>query len=87
MYHYYLPASVLGLKLDGGPEDATTLARLAECWASFEGHHPFHNYTKRRLYRTEAGDAPGLGGRNDERRLRRVRRCVVGRGWLRARWS
>jgi hypothetical protein len=64
-YNYYLPASVLGLRLDGGPEDAERLARLAQCWALFEGNHPFHNYTQRRLYRDEAVARQGKGGRKD----------------------
>lgn len=28
---------MLGLRLDGSPEDAECLRRLAECWAVFEG--------------------------------------------------
>ena len=75
---------MLGLRLDGGAEDAARLAALAECWASFEGHHPFHNYTKRRLYRNDA-QGPGLGGRGDERRRKHGRRWV--RGDVRVGWA
>jgi hypothetical protein len=38
----------------GGKEDEATLERLRSALQLFEGTHPFHNYTKRRLYRTEA---------------------------------
>lgn len=37
----------------GGAEDEATLERLRATLALFEGTHPFHNYTKRRLYRAE----------------------------------
>ena len=46
-YAYYLPASALRLRLDGGAEDAATLARLRAALNDFVGEHPFHNYTKR----------------------------------------
>lgn len=62
---------MLGLRLDGGAEDAQRLALLSEAWASFEGSHPFHNYTKRRLYRDKA-QAPGPGAH--DRRQRNERR-------------
>ncbi|KAI3430436.1 hypothetical protein D9Q98_005031 [Chlorella vulgaris] len=54
-YRYYLPASVLGLALDGGEADAARLALLRQAWESYQGTHPFHNYTRRRLYRGPAG--------------------------------
>lgn len=38
----------------GGKEDEATLERLRSALQLFEGTHPFHNYTKRRLYRAEA---------------------------------
>ena len=38
----------------GGKEDDATLERLRSALQLFEGTHPFHNYTKRRLYRAEA---------------------------------
>ena len=38
----------------GGAEDEATLERLRSALQLFEGTHPFHNYTKRRLYRAEA---------------------------------
>lgn len=62
-YSYYLPAAVLGLALDGGDRDAQRLALLAAAWQRFEGTHPFHNYTKRRLYR----DGEGGGRRRKSR--------------------
>lgn len=65
-YSYYLPASALGLALDGGERDAQRLALLAAAWQRFEGTHPFHNYTKRRLYRE--GDGGGGGGRRRKSR-------------------
>jgi tRNA pseudouridine38-40 synthase len=55
-YIYHLPASALGLAMDGGEGDRRTLAALAEAWGMFEGSHAFHNYTKRRLYRDGASD-------------------------------
>lgn len=48
-YRYLLPAAVLGL--DGSAADAGRLALLEQTWRRFEGSHPFHNYTRRRLYR------------------------------------
>ncbi|GAB4820186.1 hypothetical protein N2152v2_007232 [Parachlorella kessleri] len=66
-YNYYLPASVLGLKLDGGSEDARKLELLGRCWAAFQGGHPFHNYTVRRLYRNDAV----FGGRRDSSKRRK----------------
>ncbi|KAK9814106.1 hypothetical protein WJX72_000771 [[Myrmecia] bisecta] len=54
-YSYYLPASLLV------PEgaDAThheleaRVQKLRDCLNYFEGNHPFHNYTKRKLYRAD----------------------------------
>lgn len=114
-YQYYLPASVLGLALDGSEADRERLERLAAAWGRFQGTHvmphqrssavimpdssrqlralgpgfrklkpnktacvlvtplppschagthPFHNYTKRRLYREIGG---GRGPRRDRR--------------------
>ncbi|PSC73076.1 tRNA pseudouridine synthase [Micractinium conductrix] len=54
-YNYWLPASALGLALDGGEADAARMALLRAAWERFQGTHPFHNYTKRRLYREPAG--------------------------------
>ncbi len=65
-YSYYLPASALGLALDGGERDEKRLALLAAAWQRFEGTHPFHNYTKRRLYRE--GEGGGSGGRRRKSR-------------------
>lgn len=38
----------------GSAEDEAILDRLRGALTLFEGTHPFHNYTKRRLYRAEA---------------------------------
>lgn len=54
-YRYFLPAAALGLALDGGAADAERLQRLADAWGAFQGSHPFHNYTRRRLYREAGG--------------------------------
>lgn len=56
-YHYYLPASILGLALDGSTEDNARMRLLRQCCTLFQGRHPFHNYTKRRLYRIRTADA------------------------------
>ncbi|KAL4422713.1 hypothetical protein ABPG75_008910 [Micractinium tetrahymenae] len=66
-YSYYLPASALGLALDGGERDAQRLALLAAAWQRYEGTHPFHNYTKRRLYRESEGGGGGGGRRRKSR--------------------
>ena len=65
-YNYYVPASVLGLALDGGEGDAACLALLRTAWERFQGTHPFHNYTKRRLYRDDVvfGDGKRKAGRD-----------------------
>ena len=58
LYHYYLPASVLGIEGEGTgegggtrPEDEEILSRLRAAWQLFDGYLPFHNFTKRKLYR------------------------------------
>ncbi|PRW32888.1 tRNA pseudouridine synthase [Chlorella sorokiniana] len=67
-YNYYLPASILGLKLDGSEADAARLELLRTAWERFQGTHPFHNYTKRRLYREPAAASDGRRkGRRDRR--------------------
>ena len=38
-YNYYVPASILGLKLDGGKEDAARLQLLRTAWERFQGTH------------------------------------------------
>lgn len=64
-YSYFVPASVLGLALDGGKEDQRRLHLLQHAWESFQGTtRPFHNYTKRRLYREHAGDSRSAGRRS-----------------------
>lgn len=63
-YHYHLPASILGLKLDGSEEDAERLRLLQAAWKLFEGNHAFQNYTRRRLYREPRKRAP-KGGKKD----------------------
>jgi tRNA pseudouridine38-40 synthase len=71
-YSYYLPASALGLALDGGAADQERLGRLEAAWGAFQGNHPFHNFTKRRLYRKGApskrrrGVTGGGGGAGEE---------------------
>ncbi|EIE24783.1 pseudouridine synthase [Coccomyxa subellipsoidea C-169] len=52
VYSYFLPTSIIGLELDGSEEDRERLRLLRECLALYEGVHAFHNFTKRRLYRT-----------------------------------
>ncbi|KAK9844843.1 hypothetical protein WJX74_007519 [Apatococcus lobatus] len=52
-YHYYIPASVLGLQSHGDANNET-MDRLRACLKTFEGSRAFHNYTKRRLYRLPA---------------------------------
>ncbi|KAK9846471.1 hypothetical protein WJX81_004698 [Elliptochloris bilobata] len=63
-YHYYLPASIMGLRLDGSTEDAAVLERLQAALSLFVGTHPFHNFTQRRLYR------PGAPGQKNKWRTR-----------------
>ncbi len=38
-YNYYLPASILGLKLDGSEADAARLELLRAAWERFQGTH------------------------------------------------
>ena len=45
------------MRCTGGTEDAARLQLLRDTLALFEGTHPFHNYTTRRLYRAEAREA------------------------------
>eukprot|EP00208_Stichococcus_sp_RCC1054_P004074 CAMPEP_0206148292 /NCGR_PEP_ID=MMETSP1473-20131121/36198_1 /ASSEMBLY_ACC=CAM_ASM_001109 /TAXON_ID=1461547 /ORGANISM="Stichococcus sp, Strain RCC1054" /LENGTH=546 /DNA_ID=CAMNT_0053545583 /DNA_START=349 /DNA_END=1989 /DNA_ORIENTATION=- len=52
-YHYWLPISAVGITMDGGEEDQRRLHLIRDCLALYKGSHPFHNYTKRRLYRPE----------------------------------
>ena len=54
-YEYYLPVSFLKSvmeKRNRNDDIEDVLRRLAGAWAVYEGHHAFHNFTKRRLYRT-----------------------------------
>jgi tRNA pseudouridine38-40 synthase len=70
-YEYYLPAALLGLVPPPGggplaPADAEKLRLLGEAWAAYKGFRPFHNYTKRRIYRgagTYGARGRGRGGR------------------------
>ena len=41
----------------GSAEDKECLAALRQCCSLYQGNHPFHNYTKRRLYRIPTADA------------------------------
>lgn len=65
-YEYYIPVSFLSFMIQENEErhvvDKETpledrlqqvLERLEEAWISYQGHHAFHNFTKRRLYRPE----------------------------------
>ena len=36
----------------GSAEDRARMHLLRHCCGLYQGNHPFHNYTKRRLYRT-----------------------------------
>jgi hypothetical protein len=53
-YHYYLPAWVIGWTGTDPEEDARRMAALQAAWGTFEGNYPFHNFTKRKLYRDES---------------------------------
>ena len=56
-YNYYLPLSFLELMISRGESELEVdevLARLEGAWKSYAGHHAFHNFTKRRLYRPNA---------------------------------
>eukprot|EP01023_Acetabularia_acetabulum_P030624 TRINITY_DN2879_c0_g2_i6.p1 TRINITY_DN2879_c0_g2~~TRINITY_DN2879_c0_g2_i6.p1 ORF type:complete len:467 (+),score=38.71 TRINITY_DN2879_c0_g2_i6:615-2015(+) len=50
-YTYYLPAWVLGFKSDGSQQDMDRKQYLDSILALFVGLKPFHNYTKRALYK------------------------------------
>jgi tRNA pseudouridine38-40 synthase len=59
-YEYYVPVSFFSLMIEKEGYDTTlenVLARLGEAWRSYQGHHAFHNFTKRRLYRPERDGA------------------------------
>jgi tRNA pseudouridine38-40 synthase len=54
-YEYYLPVSFLKSMMEKRNQNddiEDILRRLGGAWAAYEGHHAFHNFTKRRLYRT-----------------------------------
>lgn len=68
-YYYHLPASIIGIQGTGGSLnkiDENKIELLEEAWKSFQGSHPFHNYTRRRLYREDKdsrrGGYSGKGG-------------------------
>ena len=44
----------------GSAEDKARMHLLRRCCNLFQGNHPFHNYTKRRLYRIPVAP-PGPG--------------------------
>ena len=60
-YNYYVPLSFLELMISSVCKDNgidgdnmcvdEVLKRLEGAWKSYAGHHAFHNFTKRRLYR------------------------------------
>jgi tRNA pseudouridine38-40 synthase len=61
-YHYHLPASMLGIHANGTDLsilDQRKIELLEEAWKAFAGSHPFHNYTRRRLYREEKDSRRG----------------------------
>ncbi|CAG9460537.1 unnamed protein product [Pedinophyceae sp. YPF-701] len=59
-YEYFLPARLLladavpGAAAGDLASEAAAVARLRAAMARMEGAHPFHNFTKRRLYRPQA---------------------------------
>ncbi|KAL0045471.1 hypothetical protein WJX82_007559 [Trebouxia sp. C0006] len=71
-YHYYLPASILGLALDGSTVDDARMGLLRQCCSLFEGRHPFHNYTKRRLYRIRTTDTARGASRDVQQAAQRA---------------
>eukprot|EP01025_Chloroclados_australasicus_P060037 TRINITY_DN764_c0_g1_i1.p1 TRINITY_DN764_c0_g1~~TRINITY_DN764_c0_g1_i1.p1 ORF type:complete len:607 (-),score=39.44 TRINITY_DN764_c0_g1_i1:535-2355(-) len=66
-YQYYLPAWVLGFKGDGSAEDAIRQDQLKNILQQFVGYRPFHNYTKRAIYRKSNFQFP------DDQRHQRTR--------------
>lgn len=62
-YEYYVPVSFLSLMIEkemGAKKLDDVLQTLGDAWRSYQGHHAFHNFTKRRLYRPER--EPGAEG-------------------------
>uniref|UniRef100_A0A1D1XWR7 Putative tRNA pseudouridine synthase n=1 Tax=Anthurium amnicola TaxID=1678845 RepID=A0A1D1XWR7_9ARAE len=54
MYSYLLPAEIIGIGNDCGPEEIDHhLSEFNNILRSFEGEHPFHNYTARSKYRKQ----------------------------------
>jgi len=66
-YHYYLPLRVLTAPAaaDGGLL-TERLAALSAALRLFEGTHPFHNFTKRALYRPPTRRGGGAGEDEEE---------------------
>lgn len=55
MYSYLLPAEIIGIKRDcSSIEIEDHLSEFDNILKSFEGEHPFHNYTVRSKYRKKA---------------------------------
>lgn len=55
-YHYLLPARVIGIKDDSLAEKVQQcILKFQGILSSFEGRHPYHNYTVRANYRKKAG--------------------------------
>lgn len=54
-----------GLACDGGPEDAARLAAFRAALAVYEGAHPYHNYTRRKVYQPQ-GSNIGFRGKGEE---------------------
>ena len=61
-YEYFLPASLLGLRCDGGEGDGARLQALRQAMALMEGRHPFHNFAgRRRAYMMDpSGEAAAM---------------------------
>ncbi|CAA6661864.1 unnamed protein product [Spirodela intermedia] len=54
MYSYLLPAEIIGLRSDSDPAEIDShLSEFNNILESFEGEHPFHNYTTRAKYRQQ----------------------------------
>ena len=66
-YEYYLPVSFLAGMKNNDESLEKVLERLKCAWESYSGHHAFHNYTKRRLYRyNKVSKAPKMHNSNYE---------------------
>jgi tRNA U38,U39,U40 pseudouridine synthase TruA len=55
----------MSLMCAGGKEDDERMLLLRECLRLCEGVHPFHNFTKRRLYRDSQRQHTKRKAKND----------------------